>query len=219
MVDPSAIIQGAGTALAIVALVALYIDRMSKISNNLETISDSIADVNDDIRRVDLKSMEKTTNKLESFLDAELQQSYSGRSRTGGENSVRYDLDQNDIEAIISWVGDPDWHAGLRTRSEYDGSEMVFEVKFDQELDTQAIVGRLESVESLHQYESENFDDTPARLLADSPYQISCAIPSSDMDEAGDYISILIDEIDDQISFIRESSELFDESVEKSLND
>jgi len=217
MVETGAIIQGLITATIVVGLIVLYVDRMSNISNNLEDISASISQVNDDIRKVDLKSMEKTTNKLETFLEAELQQRYSGTTRTNGQNSVKYTLDSNDIDTTISWVGDPDWHSGLRSKDTHDKDETVFEIKFDKELDTQAITGRLITDENFAEFEENMFDGTPSRLLADSPYQISCAVPTSDIDEVGEYVGELVQKIDQHITFIRKNSEKFDKNIEQAL--
>jgi len=211
-IETGALIQGVSAAVAIIALMVVYFDRMSSVSNDISTISDSIDNVHSDIQEVDLKHMERTTNKLETFLEAELTKAYNGRETTGGQNSVRHTLSESEIGVTISYVGNPQWHTGLRDAD--NGDEIVFEVKFDEEVDTQGLVGLLVRDENLAERDRELFASDDPRITADSPFQISASVPTEDMEIAGKWIQQLIESTDQNIRYIRNQQSKFDETVE-----
>lgn len=234
-----AIVQGLAAAIVFLSLIALYIDRMSSISENLETISDSIENVRDDVHEVDLKHMERTNNKLESFLDANLSQQYgnpsgnisgghggghggretggTGGGTTGGQNSVEYRLEKTGIDVTISYVGDPKWHAGLSSHGEWEGSETIFHIMFDEEVDTHGLLGLLVKDDRLGNIESNLFDGYPVRLTAESPFLISCAVPTEDLAKTSEWVAALLKEIDSNIEYINDLSETFDENIMMAL--
>ena len=220
MLDTNAIIQGIIAALVPLAVIVFYLDRMSSVSQNLESISNSMKDVHGDLQSVDLKDMEKTTNKLETFLDAELQNRFTGRQNvvTGGQNSVVHRLNDLDIDVTVSYVGDPDWHAGLRNHEEWDGEETIFNIEFDEEVDTQGLVGLLSQSGHLEKVEQQLFDaEFPSRMRADSPFQVSVAVPTSDLKEVSVWISEMLDEVESDIQQMRKLRRDFDENVADEL--
>lgn len=218
MVEIGPVIQGLAAAGGILMLVVLYVDRMSTVSKSLDDLSDSMSDVRDDLHRVDLKEMEKTTNKLDTFLKAELQQQYGPENtRTGGQNSVRHKLESVDIDITISYVGDPDWHSGIRERDDWEGAETVFEIEFDEEVDTQGLVGMIAKDKALQGLDENVFKGDKTRITADSPFQISVAVPTSDMEISAEWIHDFLQRIDSHIEEMRSLSEQFDKAVENEL--
>lgn len=223
-IDP--IIKGLGSALVFLTLVAFYMDRMSTISNNLEKISDSMEKVHDDIQEVDLKKMETTSNKIETFVEAQLhnqfqqsqQQQAATQSFSGGQNSVEYQLPSAGIPVTISYVGSPEWHVGLNAHSDVEGNETMFEIKFQEEVNTQGVVGKLTNDPALTAKERQLFGDNPTRLSAHSPYLITTSVPSEDLDDASRWADIILDKIDEKICDIRNLNENFDKKVEKRLS-
>lgn len=219
-------IKGLVSALAFLSLVALYIDRMSTVSNNLEDISDSMEKVHEDIQAVDLKKMETTSNKIETFVDAQLhsrfqqnqQQQPATQNYSGGQNSVEYQLPSSGIPVTISYVGSPDWHIGLKSHSNVEGNETMFEIKFQEEVNTQGVVGKLTNDPGLTAKERKLFGDDPTRLSAHSPYLITSSVPSEDMDDASIWANIILDKMDEKICEIRNLNETFDKEVEKRLS-
>jgi len=211
-----AIVQGVVIAIAIIGLLVIYFDRMSTMSSNIGALSDSIENVHEDIQEVDLKHMERTTNKLETFLEAELSAAYNGRSSTGGQNSVRHTLDKSEVGIVISYIGNPEWHAGLR-EGEVDG-EIVFEVKFDEEVDTQGLVGLLTQDNQLTEKDRELFQGADPRVTADSPFQISAAVPTENMELAGKWADSLVDCIDENLCYIRNQQNQFDKALDQRID-
>lgn len=214
--EVGAIVQGTVIAIAIIGLLVVYFDRMSTMSNNIGSLSNSIENVHEDIQEVDLKHMERTTNKLETFLEAELSAAYNGRNSTGGQNSVQHTLDQSDLSVVISYVGNPEWHAGL-TQGDAD-DEIVFQVKFDEEVDTQGLVGLLTRDRGLIEKDKELFNDDDPRITADSPFQMSAAVPTEDMDMAGEWVEVLVDSIDENVCYIRKQQNQFDKVLDERID-
>ncbi|WP_410765780.1 hypothetical protein [Haloferax sp. DFSO60] len=215
-----AIVQGVAAAFVLVGLLVFYIDRMSKVSKSLENISGSVESVEEDIRRVDLKDMEKTITKLESFIEMQLQQGYgNGNSINGGPNSVETVLKKSGIGVTISYLGDPSWHAGLNGREDYEGPETVFKIEFDEEVDTEAVIGRVTQDEELIRAEDEIFAETvPSRVTAHSPFVVSSSAPTDDQQIIAEWVSVLLDSIDEQIQFMKEERLNFDQIVEENIN-
>lgn len=213
------VVQGLVTALVVIALVVLYVDRMSTISHNLDNISSSMEKVHEDIQEVDLKKMETTNNKLETFLDAQLKSGYQQQAAfTGGQNSVEYELPRSEISVTVSYVGSPEWHAGLKSLDGYDGDETIFEIKFNEEVNTQGVVGMLVSDRELSEREYELFGDANTRLSAHSPYLITSSVPSGDLGMVSKWVEITLNKTDEKISEIRELNEEFDTEVIDQLN-
>lgn len=209
------VIKGLVAAGAVIGLVALYVDRMSKISKNLDSLTDSIDEVHSDVSQVDLKHIEKTNNKLETYLDAELQNQYAGgNGRTRGQQSVYFEFDDLNFGATVSYVGDPSWHAGLTEHDDHDGSEIVFEIEFDEEVNTQGVIGMLANDDGLTEEEKNFFNSScQPRMQSHSPYMVSVATPTGDMSKAAEWAKIIVNEIEEKISKIRDYNAKFDQEM------
>lgn len=219
MVQVNAVIQGVVAAGAILGLVVLYIDRMSTISKNLEQLTDTLAGVEDEVRQVDLKEMEKTSNKLETYLNMELNNNYGPNGgANGGPNSVIVPLDELEMRATVSYVGDPDWHAGISAHEDLDGvTETIFRIEFNEEVDTHGLVGLLTGDDKLAEAEQNTFGEGATRFSADSPYLVTCSVPTDDLGEISDWIAEVLESCTRHIKRMTDHRAEFDNEVASKL--
>jgi len=223
-IDYGAIIQGLVAAGAVIMVILVYFEKVGSISNDISQMSENVSEMNDtvkksdlqrisdDIKSVDLKNMERTINKFETFLDAQI----SDQFQIGGQNSVRYECDEIDLALTISYLGDPEWHDGLLDK-DWPSGITVFEIKFDEEVDTKGIFGLLTTDEELEQTESELFGDE-AIIDVRSPYKMVCGVNSGNYDEVAQWIEVAVSKIEESEIEIRRMSDEFDEVVSEHLS-
>lgn len=223
-IDFGAIIQGLVAAGTVIMIILVYFERVGNISSDISQMSENMSEMNDtmkksdlqgisnDIKSVDLKNMERTINKFETFLDAQISHEF----QTGGQNSVRYECDEIDLALTISYLGDPDWHEGLIDK-DWPSGITVFEIKFDQEVDTKGIFGLLTENKELERIESELFG-REAIIDVRSPYKMVCGVNSGNYDEVAQWIEVAVSKIEKSEIDIRQMSDEFDQAVSDYLN-
>jgi hypothetical protein len=220
-VEVGAIIQGLLAAVAVVGLVVLYVDRMGKISKDISNMSDSIGEVESTVLQSDLKRVsnnvtsvnleyiERTINKLETYLDMELSSDYT----PSGSSSVVYECSDIDLTLTISYIGDPDWHGKLNyADKEWDDGITVFSIEFDRETDTHAIFGLLTQDEELEKIEQELFADE-AIIDVRSPYKMICGVNTDDFQLASKWIEPAVSKIEQSELKLRDMNQQFDQAV------
>jgi hypothetical protein len=225
-INSAAIIQGVVAAVAVVGIIVLYVDRMGKISKDISSISNSIDDiettilqsdlerVSNNVNSVNLEEMERTINKLETYLDMELSDGYT----PSGTNSVVYDLNDISLTLTISYIGDPDWHNKLNhAENNWNEGVTVFSIEFDRETDTHGIFGLLTQDEELEKIEYDLFGDE-AIIDVRSPYKMVCGVNTGDFQLASDWIVTAVNKIEESELELRNKNQEFDRAVSDNLD-
>lgn len=222
-VDAGAVIQGAAVAVVLVGIVGLYLDRMSTISSNIESMSESVGSIDDEVSAVDLADMEKDLTKMISKVEFMANGLGNGSRPPTGEGTVYTELDETELTVGISYVTThPNSHTTYidsETQQEddsYDGPETVVEFEFDEELNMRALGDRLGDDDELASIENELFS-REIGFTVSSPFEFTIHFPTGDADIVADFIPRYLKRIDKHIDTHRERKESFESQIEDGL--
>lgn len=238
MVAIGAITQGAVVAIAIVGLAVVYFDKLSTISGNLTRIADSMEDIDDTnfdqitnsveqidrkVTSVDLKEIERTTNRMKFFIDNQ-----QNGSRTNANNSVRYEFE--DIDNIVSisfgeYAVRDSWQESAEISSkhgdliEYDEPIEYTSIEFEffEEIDTLLVSEELTLDKDMYELESELFTQQVI-INAHSPYEIEFDVPTRDLDAITEWIPTILEKIEKFQGDRNSDRQEFDDILEKKLH-
>lgn len=228
-----AVVAGIVVALSILGIGFKFNGTLSSIDNSVGNISNSVGFLEDRIREVDLKEIEKTVAKLEWQLD-----SGSG----GSDNSVRYKLDNSDITVTVSLQpgrgGNPSHIQGnIQKYIEANNEEVdspddrtlasdidhaqttVIKLEFDDRINSRYVTEAIRHDQDLIDYELDLFEGVEPDFYATSPMEMVFRIPTTDYDEISEWLPELLDRLDRyHMEYERETTE-FDEAIAKNLQD
>lgn len=165
--------------------VRQQIDKMDDVKSSVTTIERSVTNI-------DFEGIERA---IDSFVD--------GGLPTG--NSVKYTLEEADVDVVISL-----------TSIEEDHTEVNF--RFEENVGARNLIESITDNEGLATFEKDLFGEEPG-IFAISPRQIEAEVPSGDIEKIVSWAARLVDRFDEEYVHLHESKEEFDSLLENSLSE
>lgn len=212
MVATGEIVQGVVVAVAVVGAAVVYFDRLSHLSHDIRSMSESIDNIEEQALGVDLQEMEKSITKVEYAITQNNEQ----QGVHGGKNTVYHTLSRTGIEVAISYgTTHYDGEEDALMRDEWDVATVV-DLEFNEQINSMALADELSTDEEITEFDKEKFG-AEVGMTSQTPYEVRLYIPTEDLDKIADWLPTFLDRIDFHLDNIRDKTDEFDRKIGNNL--
>lgn len=159
----------------------------------IESLDDSIDNIESSITSVDLPHMEEILHQLSAGVSS--------------NNSVITELERSSLKLSISFTG------------KGGPNESIVQFTFDEPVEAKSMGSMIETDEELALTERELFEGREPQVRAPSPRRLEFKIPSSDFDRIAEWVPSVVEKLDQFYMQIEHAEDTFDKKVEERLQD